>query len=207
MRTIIEALRISRKRPGPRESPRGGNSAQNFAITIRYTDVVPDNGANPITWDLDNGGVLDFELKIGTANKVDYSRISVLGDGTGIAERPTQPGTAERFLDGEVIGGAGAFAAITSLYSETNPTTFAWTPPMRGYLGLRIQLNNNTHYGWADVTLNKTGADAYSNTLHAYAYNDAPNQPIVAGAIPEPTTAALLVAGAAGASALRRRRA
>jgi hypothetical protein len=173
---------------------------------IRYTDVVPDNSTNPITFDLDNGGTADFELKIGTSNKVDYSKITVLGEGTGIAESLTQPGAAERFLDGETIGGARTFAASTNLYSETNPTTFDWSAGSRGYLGLRIQLNGNTHYGWADVTLNKTGADAYSNTLHAYAYNDVPDQSIIAGAIPEPSAAALLVAGAAGASTLRRRR-
>jgi hypothetical protein len=174
--------------------------------TIRFTDVVPDNSSNPVTWDLDNGGVLDFELKIGTSNKVDYSRITILGDGTGIAESATQPGAAERFLDGEVISSARVFGATTNLYSETNPTTFDWQAGSRGYLGLRIQLNNNTHYGWADVTFNKSGPDAYTNTLHSYAYEDAPGQPIIAGAIPEPSAAALLVAGAAGAAALRRRR-
>jgi len=174
--------------------------------TIHFTDVVPDNSANPMTWDLDNGGTVDFELKIATSNKVDYSRITVLGDGTGVAESATQPGAAEQFLSGELIGGARTFAGAANLYSETNPTTFDWAPNTRGYLGLRVQLNGNTLYGWADVTFTKTGADAYMNTLHSYAYEDVANQAIMAGAIPEPSSAALLVAGAAGASALRRRR-
>jgi hypothetical protein len=173
---------------------------------IRYTDVVPDTTGNPVIWDLDNGGTIDFQLQTGVQNKNDYSRALVLGDGTGIAESSTQPGAADRFGAGETISAARPFATTVNLYSEMNPSTFDWSGGTRGFLGLRIQLNGNTHYGWADISLNKNGADSYNHTLYAYAYDDAPGQPIVAGAIPEPSTAALLVAGAAGAACVRRRR-
>ena len=183
----------------------GAVAAPSADAEIRFTNV-PDTTSTVITWDLDNGGTVDFDLRTGIQDKSDFSRITVVGDGTGVAESLTVPGSAERFLNGETIGSAATFASTTTLYSETNPTTFDWQPNSRGYLGLRIQLNGSTHYGWADVSVNKTGPDAYTNTLFAYAYNDVPDQAIVAGAIPEPSAAALLVAGAAGAATLRRRR-
>lgn len=170
---------------------------------IRYTDVTPDFTGNPVTWDLNNNGTIDFQLQVGIASKNDYSKATALGDGTGLAELSTQPGAADKFNAGETIGAGSTFAVTTTVYSEMNPATFDWSGGSRGFLGLSIQLNGNTNYGWADIMLNKNSADSYSHTLFAYAYDDTPGQAILAGAVPEPSTAALLVAGAAG---VRRRR-
>ncbi len=172
--------------------------------TIRYTDVVPDTTATNVTWDLDNGGTADFRLEVvGTTEK---SQVVPLGNATGIADFN---GNADRLNAGETIGPATLFSEPgqnRQLYDEGAPANFDWNVGSRGFLGLRIQLTGVEHYGWADVSINRVGTDSFNHTLFAYAYEDAPGQAILAGAVPEPSTAALLVAGAAGVASLRRRR-
>jgi hypothetical protein len=82
-----------------------------------------------------------------------------------------------------------------------------WTPGDQGFLGLTFQIGGNTFYGWADISLNNLNGNAPGVfTLHGLAYEDSGGS-ITAGAVPEPSTIALLVAGAAGVLALKRRKA
>ena len=113
-----------------------------------------------------------------------------------------------------------------------------WQPGQRGFLALRIIVDCNAYYGWADVTFNGYGCSGPAYTLNSYAYNSEPNESIKAGEIkekgkhmaipapsctptPSPSLAAgavtptnsgsavpaiaLLVAGASGVLALKRR--
>lgn len=48
--------------------------------------------------------------------------------------------------------------------------------------------------------------DDVTFTLYSFAYEDVAGQGIAAGAVPEPSTLALLLAGAAGVGAMMRRR-
>ena len=75
--------------------------------------------------------------------------------------------------------------------------------PLRGALGVKFPAGGNTHYGYIDVTQQPNG----TITLHGYAYNDVPNQPITTAAVPEPSAIALLLAvGVPAAAAYARRR-
>ncbi len=72
-----------------------------------------------------------------------------------------------------------------------------------GYLGLRLQNGADTHYGW--MRLDVTGSTTQTVTIHEWAVNLTPNQPIqVAQVVPEPASLAVLLAGVA--PLLRRRR-
>jgi hypothetical protein len=175
---------------------------------IRYTDVVPDVTGGTVSWDLDNGGTIDFRLEVAVVNGMEKSNLVPVtaGNADGIALFNTN---ADKMQAGETIGPSTQFSNATetkTLYDEANPGNFDWNVGARGFLGLRVNLGGTTHYGWADVGINRVGADSFNHTLYGYAYEDTPGMEIAAGAIPEPSTAALLVAGAAGVASMRRRR-
>jgi hypothetical protein len=62
------------------------------------------------------------------------------------------------------------------------------------YAGLQFQLEGQTHYGW--VRLGAPLAGLNGGWIYEYAYETRPDTPILTGAVPEPSTWALL--GAAG---------
>ncbi len=61
------------------------------------------------------------------------------------------------------------------------------------YAGLQLQINGNTHYGW--IRLGAPLPFLNGGWIYDYAYETRPDTPILAGAIPEPSTWALLVGG------------
>lgn len=73
------------------------------------------------------------------------------------------------------------------------------------YLGFYFGGTTDPQYGWAQI---ETMADATGSSFEVldYAYETVPNTPIAAGQVPEPSALPLLVLGAAGLIALRRRR-
>lgn len=76
----------------------------------------------------------------------------------------------------EMIGGIGSFLGIES-----------------AYVGLQFNLADGTHYGWARVGCPVTGLAG--GWVYEAAYDTRPGEAILAGAVPEPSTWALLVAG------------
>ena len=75
--------------------------------------------------------------------------------------------------------------------------------------GLRFDIDGTTHYGWMRVSgYADSGGGISSAVLHDFAYEDDANTAVVApSAVPEPSSLALFVLGAAGVAALKRRRA
>lgn len=176
---------------------------------IRFTDVNPDLTASTVTWDLDNGGVEDFRLEVGVNGANEKSNLVPIvgGNASGIALSPNN--NADRMAAGEIIGGATPFSNATdtkTLFDEGAPANYDWSVGSRGFLGLQINLLGNTHYGWADVSINPAGVNSFNHTLYGYAFEDVASTAILAGAVPEPSMATLLVAGAAGVASMRRRR-
>jgi hypothetical protein len=96
----------------------------------------------------------------------------------------------------------GGFAAdgrtpVTTLNGAVTPGTFA-------FAGFRFSAADGIHYGWIKLATS-TGLIDFMSA----AYESTPLTNITAGAVPEPTTLALLAVGAAGAlgAVARRRRA
>jgi hypothetical protein len=116
---------------------------------------------------------------------------------------------------GDTIGSGGSFFAGPFLQNDYGTGGIAppgedlgdWHPGDRGFLGLQLVVGTDTFFGWADVTLNNLdGSGIGAFTLHGYAYDNTAGTAIQAGAVPEPSSIALLVAGAAGVLTLKRRR-
>jgi hypothetical protein len=61
------------------------------------------------------------------------------------------------------------------------------------YAGLQLLINGNTHYGW--IRLGAPLPFLNGGWIYDFAYETRPDTPILAGAVPEPSTWALLVGG------------
>jgi hypothetical protein len=74
-----------------------------------------------------------------------------------------------------------------------------------GIAGVRFNISGQPHYAWLRL---QVAADGSSLTIVDWAYEDAPNTPISAGAVPEPGSAGLVGLGllALGARGVRHRR-
>ena len=73
--------------------------------------------------------------------------------------------------------------------------------PPEGYVGIRFFAADGLHYGWIRVR----GGYFNDGTILDYAYNSVPGQTIAAGAVPEPSTWALMGLGLAALCLLRKR--
>ncbi len=76
------------------------------------------------------------------------------------------------------------------------------------FAGLRFNIVpspavTNTHYGWVKLSVH---VGLTNITVHSYAYETTPDTLILAGAVPEAGSLALLAAGAAGVLAMRKKR-
>ena len=72
---------------------------------------------------------------------------------------------------------------------------------MTGYMGLQFDADDGTHFGWVHMT----AYDEFPGmTIHSWAYESTPGVGIIAGAVPEPSSAILTVIGGLAAWNLRR---
>jgi hypothetical protein len=111
---------------------------------------------------------------------------------------------AKAFQPGQAIGGSTIPKGIF-LSDKKNGLKGKWpnTLSESRYVGLSFTSNGNTHFGWAEVSV-ELGSAALN--VHRVAYNDEPGGPISVDAIPEPSTMGLMLLGAAGIAVLKRRR-
>jgi hypothetical protein len=63
----------------------------------------------------------------------------------------------------------------------------------RAYIGMEFQMNDGMHYGWFDVE--GSSSSPYAE-VHGWGYETEAGIPIIAGAVPEPSTIMLFSAGA-----------
>jgi hypothetical protein len=165
-----------------------------------YLNVVTGvNDPNPASvpgWDVNpyGGTVLDMFSPAAPAGGV------YVGDGGGYFN----------LTSGTMISGASTFVFGGGISpTSPNPLNFNSSNNLIGFRFQNEAQGNVTEYGWMRISL---AADQGSQprAIVEYAYQNNPDLGINAGAIPEPTTAALLgvmAAGALGVRAWRKRKA
>ncbi len=112
------------------------------------------------------------------------------------------------WLSSDPVGGyvsPGEFAFATIVQCLDSGCLSTWPPgaATRGFIGIEFELADGLHYGYFDIVLS---GDAAGAALLGWAYDSRPGAPILAGAVPEPSTWALLVGGAVLMVCLKRTR-
>jgi len=118
-----------------------------------------------------------------------------------------------RFLTNETIGVSSSFMGNWSYMDRSASNGGPWTTAQSdwatgldgtsGYLGFSFDNSGTTNYGWLAVTYNDA---SQTLVIGDFAYENS-GASISAGAIPEPSSLGLLVLGASGLLARRRRQA
>jgi hypothetical protein len=168
--------------------------AQPAKAEIVYTPVKVTIGVDILhsyALDLANNGVTDFSLNASWRESNDTSG----GTSRLIAKAAAQSNavvgygrSALALAAGQPIGSARKFNGflMASLFTFIG-TEFRlggkWPNVKNRYLGLKFQMNGETHYGWArfSVTVNRQSKRLVA-VLTGYAYETSPNTPILAGA-------------------------
>lgn len=112
--------------------------------------------------------------------------LSVNGLGNPSNQVVFKSGYAAALQAGVPIGPGGAFgdgsherAWGVNTYPG-NPVHGLWASVSDEYLGLQFQINGQTYYGWAELSVSGFAADITA-TLQRYAYNNVAGQQIQAG--------------------------
>jgi len=158
--------------------------------------------------DVDLNGDGTYELQIagrfGDFYVTTYSANRIAGIS---AQPPDVGGFAHPFTLGAIIDSQAPDnrswnSGISSLLScQEIGCIGLWTSGGTNYVGIDFQLQTGTHYGWVAIEMQFLFGGGH---LLSYAYESQPNEPIIAGAIPEPSSSVFV--GVATASLLLRRR-
>lgn len=116
------------------------------------------------------------------------SFLPVLSEGTEIGAVPP---TASLVWRETVTLPSGPYSA-TYNYSVNAAYGGLWQS-VEGYTGIEFYISGQTHYAWIHVGTPFTGANG--GYIREYAYETRPDTPILAGAVPEPSTCGLLGIG------------
>jgi hypothetical protein len=157
---------------------------------------------------------LGFELFYGSWS-LGVPEIRLGSSANGAPGVASSPGYAARLSANTTIDQNLSFPTYSRIFLArfaSGPWGSYYGDTISGFLGLAIQNGTDVNFGWAEVEWyhgSDTTTDPSTITLKRFAYQTEVNTPIEAGAIPEPATAGLFAALAAGAGALalRRRRA
>jgi hypothetical protein len=168
--------------------------AQPCAAKIVYTPAHVRIGINQtIPLDLNHDGKTDFSLSNawGTAEGTGWGHLDALpaeqsngvdGFGTSLFQIPY----AFALKAGNRVGPNAQFVFGKYIYilnaGPTQGCQGSWNNVKNRYLGLRFNIKQKTHYGWARLNVNcNLNNRKIAAVLTGYAYETIPNKPIVAG--------------------------
>jgi len=190
--------------------------------------VLGPSGPFSYNLDLNHDGITDAVLEKTSSCDTDrcFWYLAAFGQNSA-ALAVGQPGLGLALPAAAVIGPkrqfANGFVDLAGYFSHSSSRKNVgnWVNVKNRYLGVQFQINGQTHYGWARLSVTVNGS-AITGTLTGYAYETVANQPIIAGktasaavialresdiATPpqqEPASLGLLAQGAAGLQAWRR---
>jgi hypothetical protein len=151
--------------------------------------------------DINQDGVIDFAVRADPA----FSTIAIFNNNR-LASLPEEPPDIGAFVFPFAVGSqigsslnpvlvwerAGDYPGDSLLVGNfgTGSAIGLW-PGVNAYVGIELEISGQPHYGWLHIA-----SDSFSSgSILDWAYETRPNTPTFAGAVPEPSTWALLSAG------------
>jgi hypothetical protein len=209
----------------------GGSSAYGDIVLVApppNVNVAPGTSTFSQNWDVNSDGIFDFTINYrfpngaggvvwqanlnpfagseATNGVVSYSGpfiryafalgAGALIDGASAFSNDTQITLGSRYISMGTPNFYGGFAAGPNANGAVPPGTFA-------FAGFRFTAADGVHFGWINLAVNAGTID-----FTAAAFESLAATSIIAGAIPEPSTMAMLALGAAGifGTAIKKRR-
>ena len=178
--------------------------------------LTPPSAANTTAfWDIDGSSGNGFGLANGVSTFIGpwaslkfgnhHAQMVITGrPGSGFfADLALNAVVGPTLANGDKFAGdaGGSWQALTSNGNALNPFFPKGTP---GYLGFKFTSGGTTDYGWASLLV--TGSPSGQGFTIQQAYFDNSGAAIHVGAVPEPSSMALLALGATGLAAWRQRR-
>lgn len=205
-----------------------GQSADAEIVYVDLGDSLEQMAENTFTdLDLDANGTTDFVFGQ-TSLRYTGVRMSVFGHPLSQPPENRKPvdqlsenytnspakGNAyyiRSFSAGDSIGAGLTEPTLNNGYPNfsgivtTNTANFGNTDDPQ-YWAFGLNIDGDIHYGWGRLSTIRDGDGNYTVSLHEYAYQSEPDLAILAGAVPEGTSLALLASGAGGLGLASRRK-
>lgn len=192
-----------------------GSQSSNAAIV--YWDITPMTvtaGMRPFVNPLTGAHADDGATLATPTIGLNFSGNNYIYSITELSGNPIPPSIAfgandrmVNFASGATIGSSSSFKTNWSYMDRPGWTSadsdWVTGADASGFLGFSFEISGDVKYGWLAVTYNSA---ANTLVMGDFAYEDS-GASILAGAIPEPSSLGLLVLGATGLLARRRRQA
>lgn len=174
-------------------------AAQPATAEVVYTparEVIQQNQQFAI--DLNHDGVTDFTIQNIRKYSTSYkgARLQMLADASNAVVsshnsfvKPLPKG-AVIGPDGPFRGGAELMALQQKIDSEGTYSFGNWFQTSDRYVGFKVKIGGETHYGWARLSTNWNSPFRLVAELSGYAYETEVGKPIVAGNTKSQTTTA-----------------
>lgn len=174
---------------------------------VIYTDITPDdvisNTQNSGAWqistiDFNNDAIMDFMVANNSISSgpnfsvaVPYATGSSCAGGNPnneiLGSMPSNYNYVHKLAMNDAIGTAGPWLGTNCVQGTLGYRTSGGASPYGeewnngvtdGYMGVKFEAGGNIYYGWARMDVS---ADQLTVTIKDYAYESAPNTPILAG--------------------------